>query len=104
MHNAASGCGTGRRMAVNRASNRNSKVPYDDEGIGKVAGVVRSRLTRGEEIGHFMKHESTVTFPRRADVDQADVDARTLTGSFSAVLEGAIHTTTITGTLTTSLG
>ena len=81
------------------------KVGFTDSGINSLKGVCESTLSRYqstptevnilEEVDAF-----TTNFPRAVDVSFADKSNRHLAASFKAYLAGAIHATSITGTLT----
>jgi hypothetical protein len=79
-----------------------SKVPYTDKGIGLIASQVRAVLKRGVEVGGLAEDPAFVLFvPKAADASPADKAARVLNGlGFTATLAGAIHATTINGTIT----
>lgn len=77
------------------------KVPFDDDGIAVVEGAVRASLTRGIKNKLLTADPAPVVeAPDVADVDPADKAARNLPDvTFSATLAGAIHATTITGSV-----
>lgn len=78
------------------------KVPFDDDGIGAVEAQMRASIKSFIATKGIAKSPAyTVTVPLAANVSAADKAARRLTGcSFTAPLAGAIHATTISGTLT----
>jgi hypothetical protein len=76
-------------------SNRNSKVPFDNDGIAQIGGVLEAVAARGEKVGHLLAGASTVSLPLRKDVPPADVTARTLTVPMEVTLAGAIEEATI---------
>jgi hypothetical protein len=81
------------------------KVPYTDSGINAMRGVLTSTLgqyTSTDVQPNILQENNafTTSFPRAADVSFADKTARTLTGSFTAFLAGAVHIVQINGTLT----
>lgn len=74
------------------------KIPFTDVGIAAIESLVRAQLDAGVKVGGLASY--TVTVPKAADVEAADKAARTLPGIvFTAVLAGAIHKVTITGTV-----
>lgn len=75
------------------------KIPYTDPGIGRIDNEVRAVLARAVTNGFLASYKVTVpTAASQAPVDKA---ARILRGySFVAPIQGAIHLTYITGTLT----
>lgn len=83
----------------------NKKIPYDNIGISRLAGVVSSVLQRGADQGIILKDESgksvyTMKILKREEVSTNDIAKRVYNGiSWSAQLQGAIHSGTITGTL-----
>jgi len=83
-------------------SNRNEKINYDDDGIQAHRALTKNRLEKGFKVSH-VNANYTVTVPNRADVDQADIDARRLSWSFAAEFAGAIQSATITGNVVTTL-
>lgn len=77
------------------------KVPYSDEGIALVEGAVRSVLDQATRKGILQKDSVTVTAPRYSEIPQGDKLSRNLPDiKFTALLEGAIHTTQINGIVT----
>lgn len=83
-----------------RAGNRRSKVPFTDEGISRVEGVVRNRLNIGVSIGGIMD-DFTVSVPKREDTQFGDRTLRTLKDvTFEANLQGAIKYVEISGVVT----
>jgi hypothetical protein len=93
----------------------NLKIPYDDDGIDQIEGVVRSVLKEAAVNGMIAKAVSDedfkysddkiymfqVTSPTRAETSQSDRAARKLTGvEFAFYLAGAIHEGVVTGLIT----
>ncbi|WP_025692628.1 DUF3383 family protein [Paenibacillus zanthoxyli] len=82
------------------------KVPFDNTGIAMIEGQVRTVLQRAFNNGMIATDDDglpmfTTTFPRRSEVDPANIAARTYPdGKFSFVLAGAIHSAAIQGTIT----
>jgi hypothetical protein len=78
------------------------KVPYTDAGITSVESIVSARLTNAIGVGLLAEDPPpTTTVPRKADIDPADVVARTLNNvKFDATLAGAIHFVNVTGVVT----
>lgn len=82
-------------LSVLRSSN---KVPFTDDGIDTVGNALRGALRADVTDGIYSTF--AVTTPAASAVSSADKAARSLTGvSFTATLAGAIHVTTITGTV-----
>lgn len=82
-------------LSVLRSSN---KVPFTDDGIDTVGNALRGALRADVTDGIYSTF--TVTTPAASAVSSADKAARSLTGvTFTATLAGAIHLTTITGTV-----
>lgn len=79
----------------------NSKIPFTDAGIAQVEGIIRSVLAKGISVGGLAEDPApNVIVPLAADVATADKASRTLTPiTFTATLAGAVHTVTITGTV-----
>lgn len=77
------------------------KIAFTDEGIAIIAGEVRAQLQEGIRVGFLAAQpEPVVTVPLAADVDAEDKAARLLPDiSFEATLAGAIHKTTLRGTI-----
>lgn len=72
------------------------KVPFTDEGIALVEGVVRKVLQAGVDVGGLVSFETSV--PRAANVSAVDKASRYLNSvRFSAVFQGAIHKVRIVG-------
>ena len=82
-------------LSVLRSTN---KVPFTDDGIDAVGNALRGALRADVTDGIYASF--SVSTPAASAVSSADKAARSLTGvTFSATLAGAIHTTTITGTV-----
>ena len=85
----------------------NKKVPFTDAGITALSAEVRGVLERGITTGFLSRDTATyknigyqVVAISAAATSTADKAARTYNGiSFNATVAGAIHATTITGTL-----
>ena len=76
------------------------KISYDDGGIQSIAGLVQSVLEEAGRAGVLQIDTISVTYPRYSEVPQADRLARHLPDiKFSALLQGAIHTVSIEGTV-----
>lgn len=77
------------------------KIPFTDTGIGVIESDVRAQLREGINVGFLAASpEPVVTVPKAADISTANKALRKLTGvEFSATLAGAIHSVTITGTV-----
>ncbi len=88
------------REAVYSALVNNRKIPYDDSGITLVEGLVKGVLNQAAAAGILQADSIVVTVPRYADIPQADKLARNLPDvKFTALYQGAIHRTTINGTI-----
>jgi hypothetical protein len=88
--------------AFSNASNSGKKIPYTDQGVTVVAGMVEAQLSEGVANGFLSATPSPkVTAPRVGEIDIADRAVRHLQGvTFEATMAGAIHTTTIRGNVT----
>lgn len=65
-----------------------------------IEGLVKGVLNQAADAGILQKDSIVVTVPRYADIPQADKLARKLPNvKFSALYQGAIHRTTINGTI-----
>ena len=88
------------REAVYGALVNNRKIPYDDSGITIIEGLVKSVLSQAASAGILQADSIEVTVPKYKDVPQADKLARKLPDvKFTALYQGAIHRTTINGTI-----
>jgi hypothetical protein len=78
------------------------KVPFTDPGIGMVEAGIRRSLRRATDRGILAADpEFAVTVPLAADVSSTDKALRALTGiRFTGVLAGAVHSTSIIGSIT----
>jgi len=96
-------------LLVNR-----DKIPYTDQGLQMVGGVLRASLREGQRVGGIAPDETNasgaplpgfnMTIPLAANVSPATKATRIAYLSFNARIAGAIHMTNITGTLAYSLG
>ena len=85
---------------IARAGNRRSKIPYTDEGIARVEGVVRDRLDKGVDIG-LLVDDFTTSAPLRENTEFGDRVNRVLRDlNFEANLAGAIKFANISGVVT----
>ncbi|MBT8411710.1 MAG: DUF3383 domain-containing protein [Octadecabacter sp.] len=85
---------------MTRAADRRQKVPYTDEGIARVEGVLRNRLDIGVSIGGILD-DYTTSVPRREDTLFGDRANRTLKDvTFEANLQGAVKLVQINGVVT----
>jgi len=76
------------------------KIAYDDSGIQAVGGLVRSVLDEAGRKGILQSDTIVLTLPKYAEIPQADRIARHLPDiTFTALLQGAIHTVAINGTV-----
>lgn len=88
------------REAVYGALVNNRKIPYDDSGITIIEGLVKSVLSQAASAGILQADSIEVTVPKYKNISQADKLARKLPEvKFTALYQGAIHRTTINGTI-----
>lgn len=74
------------------------KIPYDDNGIQIIRGLVQSVLEEAARKGILQIASIDITVPKYANIPQADRIARHLPDvKFTALLQGAIHTVAIDG-------
>lgn len=80
----------------------NAKVPFTDRGIAAVEAELRAQLTEGIQSGFLTNNPApVVSVPLASAVASVDKAARVLKPiSFTAKVAGAIHATTISGTIT----
>lgn len=89
----------------------NTKVPFEDSGIGMIEGAIDEALSKGQEIGGICKTSFdandneipgyTIIVPSAGDLTESERASRKLTGvKWSAKLSGAIHAVEIGGNLT----
>jgi hypothetical protein len=77
------------------------KIPYTDEGITLMVGVVTGVLYEAAAQGILVESSIVVTAPLAADVSAANKAARLLPDiNFTATLQGAIQSTEINGVVT----
>lgn len=92
-------------FAVQKLFNRAKKVGYDNSGIARIEGEVKTILRRADINGMIAHDDAGVplystTFQTRSQVDPADREKRVYNGgTFSFQLAGAIHETNIKGTI-----
>ena len=78
----------------------NRKIPYTDEGITMVAGVLEGKLKLAATQGVLIRSSIIITVPKLADIPVGDKTSRTLPDlDFTANLQGAIHKVEINGTV-----
>lgn len=78
----------------------NQKVPFTDKGVDLIKSVIMGALLDGVTAGGLVAGTVEVTAPKVADVSSANKAERTLPNvTFTGTLAGAIHKTTIVGTL-----
>jgi len=88
------------RESVFAAFVNNRKVPFEDDGITVVQGLVKGVLMEAADAGILQKDSISVTVPKYKDVPQADRVNRFLPDvKFTALYQGAIHRTKISGTI-----
>jgi hypothetical protein len=77
------------------------KIPFTDKGVALIVGIVRSVLLKAAARNIITAESIQVSAPLVADIATADRTARLLPDvKFSATLQGAIHKTSIRGSLT----
>lgn len=88
----------------------NAVVPYDDQGFTQVAAAVIGAFEAATGHGIIMRNPESglgtyeIRIPRRSEATEAEAKNRVMPDmSWTAVLGGAIHGVTITGTLRVSL-
>lgn len=79
------------------AANRGERIPFTDDGIAQIEGVLRGEMDRGVTVGHFRPGSVVTTVPSIADgeVSDADIIARELTISAEAIDASGIAKVTI---------
>lgn len=78
----------------------NKKIPFTDDGIALVKGKVLGVLNSYVPFGLSANPAPAVFAPLAADVSAVDKAARNLTDvTFTATLSGAIHSVTLSGTI-----
>lgn len=88
------------RESVFAAFVNNRKVPFEDDGITVVLGLVKGVLMEAVAAGILQKDSISVNVPKYKDVPQADRVGRFLSDvKFTALYQGAIHRTKISGTI-----
>ena len=76
------------------------KISYDDAGIVATSSIVQAELETAGRDGILQLDSIELTIPKYASIPAADRAARKLTGiKFYALLQGAIHTAAVTGTV-----
>jgi hypothetical protein len=77
------------------------KVPFTDEGITQVSGIVQAVLEEAAAQGILVLDSIVLTVPLASEVSTANKTARILPDiEFTATLQGAIHKVEITGVVT----
>lgn len=89
---------------------QNAKVPYTDEGFAIVASGVFAALNRAVDLGIIARDPESesgvfsVIVPKRAEATDDEARARQMPDVvWEALLEGAVHSVKVTGTLRASL-
>lgn len=78
----------------------NLKLPYTSAGITAVEGTIRGVLLRASRQGIITEESIDITVPDIADISSTDKNNRLLPDvEFEATLQGAIHTITVSGTV-----
>lgn len=80
----------------------NKKVPFTDAGIASVEAELRAQLREAIDAGFLANTPApVVNVPTAASISSTDKNNRVLkTLTFSATLAGAIHSTTLSGSIT----
>ena len=77
------------------------KIPFTDEGVAVIVGIVKAALELAATREILVKDSIGVSAPLVADISTANKALRNLPDvTFAATLQGAIHLTDITGTVT----
>lgn len=77
------------------------KIPYTDEGIALIENTVRGVLSTAATAGLLIESTIVMSVPLLSEISSADKLTRNLPDvTFTADLQGAIHTVTIEGTVT----
>jgi len=85
---------------LKRLSDANDKLGFDDAGIVKMAGIVEGVLTDAVTNGILAEGSVVITYPKAADVSEADKISRFLPDiKFTANYRGAINSTAISGVI-----
>ena len=88
------------RESIYGALVNNRKVPYDDNGIGMIKGLVKGVLCEAGNMGILQIDSIEVTAPKYAEIPQADRIARKLPKvKFRALYQGAIQRVAIEGSI-----
>lgn len=84
--------GEAQAQAMLDASDRNSKIPYDDSGFAALASAAMGVLRRGVQAGHLTDDPQppVVRFPQRVNVAPEDAAAGRVAYEFGGVLAGGI--------------
>jgi len=88
----------------------NAKVPYTDAGFAQVAAGVFATLNRATDLGIIARDPESgagvfsVDVPKRANASDEEARARKMPDiKWEALLEGAVHSAKVTGTLRATL-
>jgi len=77
------------------------KIPFTDEGISLIQGAIQGVLDEGARKGLLVADSISISVPLASAVGTVDKAARNLPDiTFEAILQGAIHTVSIVGTVT----
>jgi hypothetical protein len=75
-----------------------AKVPYTEAGVGLIEAQIDAVLRLGARRGLFVEDTISISFPAVSSISAINKQNRTLPdGTFSVQLQGAVHSTTITG-------
>jgi hypothetical protein len=76
------------------------KIPYTELGVAVITAEIRAQLLEGVNAGLLVQGSEVVTFPLVTAISSTDKANRLLpSGTFSATLQGAIHSVTINGSV-----
>ena len=76
------------------------KIPYTDEGVSIISNLIRAAMSESARADFLVEDSIEINVPNVADVNPNDRADRLLPDvSFSATLQGAVHKTSIRGTL-----
>jgi hypothetical protein len=88
------------QTAIFQALATNDKIPYTDDGIAAIVGIVKSVLSAAAAARIVVGSSIVVTAPKYADISSTDKSNRNLPSvKFSANMQGAINTVTVAGTV-----
>lgn len=90
--------------ALQNVALRNKKIPYTNQGIGMMVGVVESVLKEAENRNMIVENQYRIDYKRREACTPEEVAKRDYSHiKWVATLAGAVHNGTITGMLSNEL-